>query len=210
MADIAYVNGKPVDATPEERSTRLYREWFGVTHRTAYKSHCFDMYTKYGIKCCDEWMNSFQSFKKWALANGYADDLIIDRVNTFGDYEPNNCRWTTIKENNRNRRDTVFVEYNGENRKLCEVIEESGIPYGIVYSRLRNGWDLDKALSERIRPRSKNKPKRIKTTNEVLLVRRLTELIKETDNESLKERWTNIIDRINGVNNKSKKRRLKA
>ena len=59
-----------------------------------------------GIVMCDEWKNDFMSFYSWAINNGYRDDLTIDRINNDGIYEPDNCKWVTMKEQAQNRSTT--------------------------------------------------------------------------------------------------------
>lgn len=92
-----------------------------------------------GIKVCDEWLgrNGFENFQEWAYGHGYPEFDFIDRIDTFGDYTPENCRFVSQKENNRNRRDTVFAIYHGEKVKLCELCESLHIDYGLVYGRMK-------------------------------------------------------------------------
>ena len=69
--------------------TRLYRIWLGLKHRR---------YKTYKPKVCEEW-SDFSNFKEWAEANGYSDDLTIDRIDPSGDYTPENCQWISHNEN---------------------------------------------------------------------------------------------------------------
>ena len=86
-------------------SSKLYKVWGGMKTRCYNKN--FIYYCNYGgrgIKVCDEWKNDFSKFYKWAINNGYKEGLTIDRINNDGNYEPNNCRWVTRAEQNRNKR----------------------------------------------------------------------------------------------------------
>lgn len=85
--------------------TRLYQTWYNMKERCYNKERKdYEYYGKIGITVCEEWKSNFLSFYEWAINNGYEDDLTIDRVNPYGNYEPTNCRWATRKEQAHNKR----------------------------------------------------------------------------------------------------------
>ena len=77
-----------------------------------------------GIEVCKEWRENSKSFVKWAKENGYADNLTIDRIDVNGNYEPNNCRWTTEIEQKNNMSSNHYVVYNGKQYTIANLYRE--------------------------------------------------------------------------------------
>lgn len=132
------------------RNTRLYREWQSMKGRCYYSSvNGYERYGGRGISVCDEWRDNFISFKDWAMAHGYNDELTIDRINVNGNYEPNNCRWVTQKVQSRNSRTNHLITYNNETHCLVEWAEVLGMPYTVIKNRItRLKWDVKRAFTE--------------------------------------------------------------
>ena len=103
-----------------ESESRLYHIWEGIKSRCLNpKSKDFHNYGGRGITVCPEWTNDYTKFRDWALNNGYADNLTIDRIENDGNYEPNNCQWITNLENGRKRRNNKLnMEQANEIRTL--------------------------------------------------------------------------------------------
>ena len=118
--------------------TKLWDTYYGM------KSRCYDKtdkrYSDYGgrgIEICPEWLENFENFVSWSLENGFDDNLQIDRIDNDSGYSPQNCRWVSIKENCRNRRSNVMIEYQGKMITLVELSEILNIPYKTAYSKYR-------------------------------------------------------------------------
>lgn len=133
--------------------TRLYK----ILHKIKFR--CYNpKYPQYhyyggrGIKMCQEWLDSFDAFKEWALSNGYDESLSIDRIDVNGDYEPGNCRWATAKQQSRNKRNNIMIFHDGETKCLAEWCEKYNLNYPTILKRIRqHGWDKEKAITTPIR-----------------------------------------------------------
>lgn len=105
---------------------RLYGIWKNMKRRCNSKNDKrYDTYGGKGIKVCNEWNDSYQSFKDWAYANGYNDsaefqECTLDRIDNNGDYEPNNCRWVdkVVQANNTSK--NHYIEFNGTKMTIAE------------------------------------------------------------------------------------------
>lgn len=83
-----------------------------------------------GISVCEEWQNSYASFRSWALNNGYAEGLTLDRIDNNGNYEPLNCRWVDMQVQANNTRVNKRITYNGETHTLSEWSRITGMTRG--------------------------------------------------------------------------------
>jgi hypothetical protein len=136
------------------------------------KQRCYDTecrkYKNYGARgvvICKEWLNpkmintskgrwseGWLAFKSWALSNGYADNLTLDRIDVNGNYEPSNCRWVSAKVQANNRTNNLYITYNGETKTLSQWCEELNLSYKLVWQRMtRNNWSVEKAFTTKKR-----------------------------------------------------------
>lgn len=137
------------------RNTRLYRSvWIGIKQR-CYNPKCkdFQNYGGRGITVCDEWLNDFQAFHDWAYANGYDEtapkgQCTLDRIDVNGNYEPSNCRWISICEQNANRTNNHSVTYCGETHTIAEWARITGISENALYNRINRNWELTRAFTQ--------------------------------------------------------------
>lgn len=121
----------------ESRIYKILKQMKQRCYNKNYKQ--FKDYGEKGVVVCDEWLNDFLAFKNWAFANGYADKLLIDRINTGGIYEPSNCRWLTKTESNQNTgllRSTNTSGYRGvcwdkRHNKWKSLINYNGKAYSL-------------------------------------------------------------------------------
>ena len=102
-----------------------------------------------GVTICDEWLLSFENFFDWAINNGYNENLTIDRIDSEKEYSPDNCKWSTKKEQAYNRSMSVKLTLNGRTMYMTEWAEELGIDKKTLSWRYRNGWSDEEILSNK-------------------------------------------------------------
>ena len=113
-------NGKQV------KPLRLYRIWVNIKERVNKPAGWMrqkkdSSYSELVLTLCEEWLD-FGNFWRWAMSHGYRDDLTIDRIDNFKGYSPDNCRWATVSEQNKNRRMTEKqLAANRRNLKLGRI-----------------------------------------------------------------------------------------
>lgn len=130
----------------EQRYPAEYQTWSSMRQRCSNPKH--HNYVRYkGVKICERW-NDFGNFLA-DMGPRPSRQHTIDRYpNQQGNYEPDNCRWATKKEQSRNMRNNLFVERGGERLLLVDLLDELGINHQLVRSRLNIGWSLEEALTK--------------------------------------------------------------
>ena len=119
--------------------SRCYRE----------KDPSYKYYGGRGIEVCDEWMD-IENFEKWVKDHPYFEGATLDRIDSNGNYEPNNCRWATMFEQDKNRRNSILIEYEGELLNFTELSQATGINRSTLSNRYWRG-DRGTRLREKTR-----------------------------------------------------------
>jgi hypothetical protein len=129
---------------------RIYRTWQGMLNR-CYRTNDrkYPLYGGRGITVCEEWHDPCK-FISWAYANGYTDELTIDRIDKDKNYCPGNCRWVDYKVQNNNRSFCHYIEYNRMTKTVSEWAEYLGISLYARQHRIRNGWSIERAFTQKV------------------------------------------------------------
>lgn len=129
--------------------TRLYHIFVGMKDRCYNKHNSrYKNYGNRGIKICDEWLTDFVKFYSWAMENGYREGLTIERVDVNGNYEPNNCSWITIEEQQKNKTNSIILDYNGKSLCISEWAKILNIPASKLYRQYHKGLPVEQILKE--------------------------------------------------------------
>ena len=123
-----------------ESKTKLHSVWISMNSRcTLNTTTYYKNYGGRGIKVCEEWKNSYETFRDWSNKNGYGEHLSIDRINNDGNYEPTNCRWTDRTTQQNNNRYNHLVTINNTTHTMSQWARLYKIKYGTFKYRVNHG-----------------------------------------------------------------------
>lgn len=137
---------------------RLVHTWCHMVDR-CYNEKCkaYEKYGKVGKKMCELWYQDvldkgpyILNFIEWSLKNNYEDNLTIDRIDNNKGYSPENCRWITQEEQNKNRTNHFWIEAFGERKILEDWIRDPRckVSRKTIQRRLTDNWSPEKAITE--------------------------------------------------------------
>lgn len=138
-----------------------YRIWAGMKDRCYNKNNTkYKFYGERGIKVCDRWKDSDKGFENFILDIGFKpnDGYSIDRIDGNGNYSPENCKWATRKEQDRNKRNSIKINYGGEIYHLYDLAEKFNIKPRTLHARIfEYNWKIEIALTSPVNNRIKNR-----------------------------------------------------
>lgn len=131
------------------RSTKTYRAWIAMKQRCLNPKHkYYKHYGGRGIRVCRRWLKFENFLEDMGIA---PPGLSIERINNkTGNYTPSNCKWDTVRNQSRNRRNNVIVRFNGKSQVLQDWAHELGMIPGSLRARFKYGWSVKRALTEPI------------------------------------------------------------
>lgn len=145
--------------THGQTKTPLHRVWMTMKERCHNpNNHKYPDYGGRGITVCPAWRESFEAFLA-DMGERPSTGHSIERINNDGNYEPSNCRWATPDEQSANRRNNIWVEWQGRRMILRDAIATAGLPRKSVERRLKRGWTLERALTTPLPGHPQQSPK---------------------------------------------------
>lgn len=130
------------------RMSPEYVSWQRMVQRCSNSNYeNYDSYGGRGIKVCERWKKSFTNFLS-DMGNKPFPKAHIDRIGNNGDYTPSNCRWVSCKENARNKRNNLVIEWKGKVRTLSQWSELLNINKNTLRDRIYSkNWTIGDALT---------------------------------------------------------------
>lgn len=123
---------------PRNKASGAYRSWQAMHQRAGKVKNYLH------VRVCKRW-ETFEGF--YTDMGDRPEGMSIERLNSLGDYEPNNCVWATAKQQAQNTSQTKLITINGETHSIQEWCRIKNIGYQIVKQRRRRGMSIEDSIS---------------------------------------------------------------
>lgn len=128
----------------KDKISRTYNTWSSMKARcNNLKSNNAKHYGRKGIRVCDRW-SSFPNFLK--DMGEKPDGMTLERIDSKGNYSPQNCRWATYTEQANNKSSNRIVLYKGTKDTLANACRKANVDYHMVHRRIQKGWAIEDAI----------------------------------------------------------------
>ena len=152
------VNCRRIAYAPIQRSriTPTKISWLHMKERCLHeKSGHYKWYGARGIKVCNRWLHSFKNFL--ADMGEKPQGLSLDRINNNGNYEPSNCKWSTWGDQANNKRNNIWITFDGKTLSKAQWAREINIDIGTLANRIYHGWSISDALTTHVKTQWNNR-----------------------------------------------------
>lgn len=130
--------------------TREFNIWANMIDRCNNpQSNNYKNYGRKGVIVCKEWIECFDNFIEDMGFRPTAHHS-IDRIDVTGNYEPSNCKWSTKKEQSRNRRNSRYIYIDGKKLQVDDYCEMYNLPKHAIKNRVRRGWSNDRIINTKV------------------------------------------------------------
>lgn len=142
-------------------SSPIYHIYSGIKQRCLNSKNVrWDNYGGRGIEICDRWRDSFENFLE-DMGDRPSNKHSIDRINNSLGYFKENCRWATLQEQGRNKRNNCLLEYKGQTKCVQDWAENIGIKSDVIFARLCQGWSIERTLTTPVKHKTKTRKSKL-------------------------------------------------
>lgn len=132
----------------ERKRNYIWVTWYNMKQRCySPKTKNYKHYGGKGVTVCDEWLEDYHNFEKWALEHGWERGLTIDRIDTNGNYCPENCRIVDYIVQSNNKTTNRIETFNGDTDTVANLCRKYNRNYGRVLLRLKYGYSIEESMS---------------------------------------------------------------
>lgn len=122
-----------------------FASWSGMIQRCSDpKCYGYPYYGARGVKVCYRWRNFWNFVRDMGMK---PEGATLERIDTNGDYTPENCKWATWTEQQNNKRNNRRLTHDGRTQTIAQWARELGLKQGMIVDRLRLGWSTEKTLA---------------------------------------------------------------